>query len=124
MELIDLYKLQLNSVFQKPLLSPVDIDINNDFEYTDGILLPIFKAVCNNDTNTVKSYSTSNYIETNLKRQTPLMLATKLNNVNMVKLLLNECCQIDEDNMSALNYSIKYNSCSEIYDMLSKYELN
>lgn len=122
MELLDLYKLHLNKIFQKPVLSLIDIDINNDIVDYNTIMLPIFKAIYDDDINKVKEYAEKEYIESNLKRQTPLMLAAKLNNYKMVKILLNESCLVDEDQMCALKFAIKYNASSEIIDLLSQRE--
>lgn len=122
MELIDLYKLHINKIFQKPILSSIDIDINNEILDYNSIMLPIFKAIYNDDIETVMEYSEKEYIESNLKRQTPLMLAAKLNNYKMVKILLNESCLVDEDRMSALKFAIKYEASSEIIDLLSQRE--
>lgn len=122
MELIDLYKLHINKIFQKPILSSIDIDINNEILDYNSIMLPIFKAIYNDDIKTVMEYSEKEYIESNLKRQTPLMLAAKLNNYKMVKILLNESCLVDEDRMSALKFAIKYEASSEIIDLLSQRE--
>lgn len=122
MELIDLYKLHINKIFKKPILSSIDIDINNEILDYNSIMLPIFKAIYNDDIKTVMEYSEKEYIESNLKRQTPLMLAAKLNNYKMVKILLNESCLVDEDRMSALKFAIKYEASSEIIDLLSQRE--
>ena len=122
MEILDLYKLHINKIFKKPNLSLIDIDINNEILDHESIMLPIFRAIYNDDFEKVKEYAEREYVESNLKRQTPLMLAAKLNNYKMVKLLLNESCLVDENQMSALKYAIKYNASSEVIDLLLQRE--
>ena len=122
MELLDLNKLYISSEYGKPKLSPIDIDINNEIEDPESILLPIFKAIYTDDIETIKEYVESDYVETNLKFQTPLMLATKLNNYKLVKLLLNESCLIDTDQKKALDYADQYEASVEIKDLLSQRE--
>lgn len=122
MELLDLNRLYISSEYGKPNLSPIDIDINNDIEDPESILLPIFKAVYIDDIETIKEYVESDYVEMNLKFQTPLMLATKLNNYKLVKLLLNESCLIDTDQKKALDYAEQYEASVEIKDLLSQRE--
>ena len=122
MELLDLNRLYISSEYGKPNLSPIDIDINNDIEDPESILLPIFKAVYIDDIETIKEYVESDYVEMNLKFQTPLMLATKLNNYKLVKLLLNESCLIDTDQKKALDYAEQYGASVEIKDLLSQRE--
>lgn len=122
MELLDLNRLYISSKYEKPKLSPIDIDINNEIENPESILLPIFKAVYTNDLEVIKEYVESDYIEMNLKFQTPLMLATKLNNYKLVKLLLNESCLIDTDQKKALDYAEQYEASIEIKDLLAQRE--
>lgn len=122
MELLDLNRLYISSKYEKPKLSPIDIDINNEIENSESILLPIFKAVYTNDLEVIKEYVESDYIEMNLKFQTPLMLATKLNNYKLVKLLLNESCLIDTDQKKALDYAEQYEASIEIKDLLAQRE--
>ena len=122
MELLDLNRLYISSEYGKPNLSPIDIDINNDIKDPESILLPIFKAVYTDDIETIKEYVESDYVEMNLKFQTPLMLATKLNNYKLVKLLLNESCLIDTDQKKALDYAEQYEASVEIKDLLSQRE--
>lgn len=122
MELLDLNRLYISSEYEKPNLSPIDIDINNEIEDPESILLPIFKAVYTDDIETIKEYVESDYVEMNLKFQTPLMLATKLNNYKLVKLLLNESCLIDTDQKKALDYAEQYEASVEIKDLLSQRE--
>lgn len=122
MELLDLNRLYISSEYEKPNLSPIDIDINNEIENPESILLPIFKAVYTNDVEVIKEYVDSDYIEMNLKFQTPLMLATKLNNYKLVKLLLNESCLIDTDQKKALDYAEQYEVSVEIKDLLAQRE--
>ena len=122
MDLLDLNDLHINSKHKRPNLSPIDIDINNDIDDPNLILLPIFKGVYLNDVELIKEYADTNYIEMNLKSQTPLMLAAKLNNYKIVKLLLNESCLIDCDQKKALDYAEQYNASIEIIDLLSQRE--
>ena len=122
MELLDLNRLYISSEYGKPNLSPIDIDINNDIEDPESILLPIFKAVYIDDIETIKEYVESDYVEMNLKFQTPLMLATKLNKYKLVMLLLNESCLIDTDQKKALDYAEQYGASIEIKDLLSQRE--
>lgn len=122
MELLDLNRLYISSEYEKPNLSPIDIDINNEIEDPESILLPIFKAVYTNDVEIIKEYVESDYIEMNLKFQTPLMLATKLNDYKLVKMLLNESCLIDTDQKKALDYAEQYEASIEIKDLLSQRE--
>lgn len=122
MELLDLNRLYISSEYEKPNLSPIDIDINNEIEDPESILLPIFKAVYMNDVEVIKEYVESDYIEMNLKFQTPLMLATKLNDYKLVKMLLNESCLIDTDQKKALDYAEQYEASIEIKDLLSQRE--
>lgn len=122
MELLDLNRLYISSEYEKPNLSPIDIDINNEIEDPESILLPIFKAVYTNDIKVIKEYVESDYIEMNLKFQTPLMLATKLNDYKLVKMLLNESCLIDTDQKKALDYAEQYEASIEIKDLLSQRE--
>lgn len=122
MDLIDLNKLHIESKYVKPKLSPIDINIINDVENPESILLPIFKAVYTNDFVVIKDYIESDYVEMNLSFQTPLMLAARLNNYKMVKLLLGESCIVDSNEKKALDYANEFNSSIEIIDLLSQRE--
>lgn len=125
MSVVDLYNLKTNVIYKKPLMSIIDIDISMDIPINfeiDSIQLPIFKAVMLDDIDRISNYARSNYIERNLNHQTPLMLAAKLNKVEIVKLLLNECCQIDDDNFVALDFAINNNADEEIVEMLKRFE--
>ena len=122
MDLIDLNKLHIKSKYVKPKLSAIDINIINDVENPESILLPIFKAVYTNDFVVIKDYIESDYVEMNLSFQTPLMLAARLNNYKMVKLLLGESCLVDSNEKKALDYANEFNSSIEIIDLLSQRE--
>lgn len=124
--LFDLNKLSFYEEYKKPNLSIIDIDFFNDNIddlNPDNICLPIFKAVFLNDIEIIKEYSKKNYIERNLNHQTPLMLATRLNNYEIVKILLNECCQIDDNDNVALDFALKYSTDEKIINKLKEFEL-
>ena len=122
--MIDLYKLNVEGEYKKPNLSPIDIDIESNIEFdVEEIQLPIFKAIYKNDYETIEKYINSDYIERNLNHQTPLMLAVKLNKIEFVELLLNESCQIDDNDNIALDFAKKYNVDIKIKQMLEMYEL-
>lgn len=122
--MIDLYKLNVEGEYKKPNLSPIDIDIESNIEFdVEEIQLPIFKAIYKNDYETIKKYINADYIERNLNHQTPLMLAVKLNKIEFVELLLNESCQIDDNDNIALDFAKKYNVDIIIKQMLEMYEL-
>ena len=78
-----------------------------------------FKFVITNDLNNIIEYANSNYIRYNYLHQTPLMLACELNNLEAVKLLLNEVWQIDRTGKSSLDYAI---NGSEVYNLIKMYE--
>ena len=125
-ELFDLNKLTFESKFKKPNLSIIDVDFNQEIDKNfdpETICLPIFKAVYLNDIKTINEYSKKNYIERNLNHQTPLMLAARLNKFEIVKILLNECCQIDDDDTIALDFAIKYSHNKKMINKLKEYEL-
>ena len=124
--LFDLNKVLFENEYKKPNLSIIDINFNNEIPLgfnPNTIQLPIFRAVFNNDIEVVKEYKNKNYIERNLNHQTPLMLAARLNNFEIVKLLLNECCQIDDDDNVALDFALKYTSNKDLIEVLEEYEL-
>lgn len=124
-DIFDLNKLTIDKQFRKPKLSIIDIDFYNDDITVDpeSICLPIFRAVYNNDIETIKEYSKKNYIERNLNHQTPLMLASRLNNYNLVEILLNECCQIDDNNNVALDFATNYANDKKIIEKLKEFEM-
>lgn len=62
--------------------------------------------------------------ERNLNNQTPLMYATKLNNINFINELLQyDIGALDDDNNSALDYAILFKSSPEIIAILEEFEL-
>lgn len=67
----------------------------------------------------------SEYVtEYNLNRQTPLMYAIVINNINFVRqLLLKDIGKIDDFNKCALDYAVKYGN-PEIINLVSEYELS
>lgn len=124
--LFDLNKLTFEKEFKKPNLSIIDINFYDDIDDNlnpNDICLPIFRSVYLNDTKIIEEYSKKNYIERNLNHQTPLMLAVRLNRYNLVKLLLNECCQIDDNDNVALDFAIKYSVDKKIIEKLKEFEL-
>ena len=125
-ELFDLNKLTFEKQFKKPNLSIIDIDFNQEIDKSfdpETICLPIFKAVYLNNIETIRDYSKKNYIERNLNHQTPLMLAARLNKFEIIEILLNECCQIDDDDTIALDFAIKYSNNKKMINKLKEYEL-
>lgn len=87
------------------------------------IYLSAFKSILELDYEAIEDYSEENYIQRNMYHQTPLMLATILNDYKAVSLLLSESCQIDDFNMTALDYAKKYNADKKIINRLEEREL-
>ena len=86
---------------------------------------PVFNYIINYPNGEYIPYEIlSNYVgETNLHNQTPLMLATVINNFNYVKQLINmDIGKIDDFNISALDYAQKYKVNNSIISLLSEYE--
>lgn len=122
MENFNLNFLTPKKEYVKPNFSEVDYDINLLPSLSKKILLPIFRAVYEENTNEIKKYVEGKYMETNIKRQTPLMFAVKLNKIEIAKLLLFETGQIDSIGKTALDYA-KENKNEKMIELLEKYEL-
>lgn len=122
MENFNLNFLTPTKEYVKPNLSEVDYDINLLPLLSKKILLPIFRAVYEENIDEIKKYVEGKYMETNIKRQTPLMFAVKLNKIEIVKLLLFEVGQIDSIGKTALDYAKEIKN-EKMIKLLEKYEL-
>lgn len=122
MENFNLNFLTPTKKYVKPNLSEVDYDINLLPLLSKKILLPIFRAVYEENTDEIKKYVGGKYMETNIKRQTPLMFAVKLNKIEIAKLLLFEVGQIDSIGKTALDYAKEIKN-EKMIELLEKYEL-
>lgn len=122
MENFNLNFLTPTKEYVKPNLSEVDYDINLLHLLSKKILLPIFRAVYEENIDEIKKYVEGKYMETNIKRQTPLMFAIKLNKIEIAKLLLFEVGQIDSIGKTALDYAKEIKN-KEMIELLEKYEL-
>lgn len=109
--------------YSKPNLTPIDINIDNvdNKNNIDNIKCSVYKLILNHDYEKLKKYSESTYIQTNLNRQTPLMLACKLGDIRAVKILLNEVGNISLDHKTAIDYAYE-NGNKEIINLISQYE--
>lgn len=117
-DLFDINKVDFSKKFIKPEFKPIDFDISN-YKISLETNIKEFKFVITNDLNNIIEYANSNYIRYNYLHQTPLMLACELNNLEAVKLLLNEVGQIDRTGKSSLDYAI---NGSEVYNLIKIYE--
>lgn len=122
MENFNLNFLTPTKEYVKPNLSEVDYDINLLPLLSKKILLPIFRAVHEENIDEIKKYVEGKYMETNIKRQTPLMFAVKLNKIEIAKLLLFEVGQIDSIGKTALDYAKEIKN-EKMIELLEKYEL-
>ena len=122
MENFNLNFLTPKKEYVKPNFSEADYDINLLPSLSKKILLPIFRAVYEENIDEIKKYVEGKYMETNIKRQTPLMFAVKLNKIEIAKLLLFETGQIDSIGKTALDYA-KENENEKMIELLEKYEL-
>ena len=87
---------------------------------------PIFHYIIENPhAHCIPSSLIVNYTgETNLKKQTALMLAVSISNEVFVRQLLPiDVGQLDDYNHSALDYAIIFNTSKTIIDLLEEYEL-
>lgn len=109
--------------YDKPELSTIDIDIELDDSKisNDKIKCDVYNMILQKDYETLKEYAKSSYIQTNTKRQTPLMLACKIGDPIAVKILLNEAGNISLNHKTAFDYAVE-NGNSKIINMLKPYE--
>ena len=127
--LADINNFSFYKKYTKPNLSLIDIDINNidskqDFIKNikhDDIKCSVYLMILNHEYEKLKKYSESSYIQTNLNRQTPLMLACKIGDIKAVKILLNEVGNISLNHKTAIDYAYE-NGDKEIINLLSQYE--
>ena len=105
------------------IISSNEVKINNDkFTFSN----PVFQFIIENPhASHIPSSLVSNYMgETNLKKQTALMLAASISNEIFVRQLLpTDIGQLDDYNRSALDYAYLFNSSKAIIDLLEEYEL-
>ena len=105
------------------IISSNEVKINNKKFIISN---PIFQFIIENPhAPRIPSSLISNYTgETNLKRQTALMLAVSISNEIFVRQLLPiDVGQLDDYNKSALDYAIMFNVSKIIIDLLEEYEL-
>ena len=127
--LADINNFSFYKKYTKPNLSLIDIDIDNidskqDFIKNikhDDIKCSVYLMILNHEYEKLKKYSESSYIQTNLNRQTPLMLACKIGDIKAVKILLNEVGNISLNHKTAIDYAYE-NGDKEIINLLSQYE--
>lgn len=127
--LADINNFSFYKKYTKPNLSLIDIDIDNidskqDFIKNikhDDIKCSVYLMILNHEYEKLKKYSESSYIQTNLNRQTPLMLACKIGDIKAVKILLNEVGNISLNHKTAIDYAYE-NGDKEIINLLSRYE--
>ena len=110
----------------KPELSDIDIDIDNIIvdnnpDITLNIKCDVYSMILKKDYENLQKYANSIYLQTNAKRQTPLMLACKLGDIEAVKILLNEVGHISLNNKAAIDYAVE-NGNTDIINLLIKYE--
>lgn len=105
------------------IISSNEVKINNKKFIISN---PIFQFIIENPhASHIPSSLISNYMgETNLKKQTALMLAVFISNEVFVRQLLPiDVGQLDDYNKSALDYAIMFNASKTIIDLLEEYEL-
>lgn len=127
--LADINNFSFYKKYTKPNLSLIDIDIDDidskqDFIKNikhDDIKCSVYLMILNHEYEKLKKYSESSYIQTNLNRQTPLMLACKIGDIKAVKILLNEVGNISLNHKTAIDYAYE-NGDKEIINLLSRYE--
>lgn len=87
--------------------------------------IPVFNYILHNPNGTsIPTQLLNEYVgETNYSAQTPLMLATIINNLNYVKQLITyDIGKIDEYDKSALDYAYEFSVQPDIIDLLEQYE--
>lgn len=115
------------NTYIKPELSAIDIDIdniiiyNNNSDITLDIKCDVYSMILKKDYENLQKYANSNYLQTNAKRQTPLMLACKLGDIEAVKILLNEVGHISLNYKTAIDYAVE-NGNADVINLLIKYE--
>lgn len=105
------------------IISSNEVKINNKKFIISN---PIFQFIIENPrASHIPSSLISNYMgETNLKKQTALMLAVFISNEVFVRQLLPiDVGQLDDYNKSALDYAMMFNASKTIIDLLEEYEL-
>lgn len=119
----DVNKFSFFENYTKPELSIADIDIDEikNFQNIENVKCDVYNMILKKDYNNLKKYANSYYIQTNSKRQTPLMFACKIGDPIAVKILLNEVGNISLNYKSAIDYAIE-NGNSTIINMINQYE--
>lgn len=130
----DINNFSFTENYLKPKLSTIDIDVDDIIMNDEGVVVKIenletinnircdvYKMILQKDYDSLRRYAESSYMQTNTKRQTPLMLACKLGDVEAVKILLNEVGNISLNHKTAMDYAIE-NGSHEIINMLIRYE--
>ena len=104
---------KLETIYQKPSLTELEKDIYPlNYETIKNIIInshinPIYNDIFNNNFEGIKNYASKNKIFFNMSKQTPLMFAAKINNIDAVKLLINEHGRIDNSGRCAINFTDK-----------------
>lgn len=120
--------------YLKPKLSTIDIDVDDIIMNDKGIVVKIdnlekvtdikcdvYNMILKKDYDGLRKYAESSYMQTNTKRQTPLMLACKLGDITAVKILLNEVGNVSLNHKTAIDYAIE-NGDVNIIKLLNRYE--
>ena len=121
---MSILNFKLETIYQKPSLTKLEKDIypltieNIKSEITNSHINPIYNDIFNNNINGIKNYISKNRIFFNMSKQTPLMFAAKLGNIDAVKLLINEHGRIDTLGRCAINFT----DDKEIKKILEPYE--
>lgn len=121
---MNILNIDLRQKYTRPDLFPIDVDIRSMDENSTS-RINIFQSVLNKDYDSVKEYSDKKNIETNVFRQTPLMLACLCRDYICCCILMNEAGQVDLLDKCAMDYANlrKQDEVSvKITELLSKFE--
>jgi ankyrin repeat protein len=102
---------KLNNIYYKPTISKLEKDISTlsqediIIELGKKHINQIYNDIFNSNFEGITNYTSKNQIFFNLSKQTPLMFACKINNIEAVKLLINEHGRIDIHGKFAIDFT-------------------